>query len=122
MPRNNKYHAHRLTTPEGVFDSRKEYQRWRELKLLERSGTISGLRRQQPFPLLPAYREPDTSGPRGGVRRGRLLERPVSYVADFVYQRDGHTVVEDCKGVRTPEYILKRKLMLHVHGIRILET
>ena len=41
---------------------------------------------------------------------------------DFVYQEDGHTVVEDCKGFRTPEYRIKKKLMLWVHGIKIRET
>lgn len=122
MQGRNKYHAKKLTTPEGVFDSRKEYRRWRELQLLERAGEITGLRRQQPFPLIPAQREPDTTGPRGGVRRGKLIEREIFYVADFAYQQDGKTVVEDCKGVRTPDYIIKRKLMLYIHGIRILET
>lgn len=53
-----------------------------------------------------------------------LLERPCRYVADFVYtdRATGQTVVEDTKGVRTKEYIIKRKLMLHVHGIRIKEV
>lgn len=118
----SKYHARKITTPEGTFDSRKEYRRWKELCLLQRGGVISDLRRQVSYTLIPEQREPDTTGSRGGVKRGKLLERPVDYVADFVYQKDGQTVVEDSKGVRTPDYIIKRKLMLWVHGVRILET
>ena len=118
----SKYHARKITTPEGTFDSQKEYRRWKELCLLQCGGVISDLHRQVSYPLVPEQREPDTTGPRGGVKRGKLLERPVEYVADFVYQKDGQTVVEDSKGVRTPDYIIKRKLMLYVHGIRILET
>lgn len=54
----------------------------------------------------------------------RLLEKSVCYVADFVYTiaETGENVVEDSKGVRTKDYIIKRKLMLAVHGIRIKET
>ena len=51
-----------------------------------------------------------------------LIERPVRYVADFVYLENGIEVVEDCKGVRTKEYVIKRKLMLFLKGIRIRET
>ena len=49
-------------------------------------------------------------------------ERAVNYKADFVYTENGKKVVEDCKGVRTKEYIIKRKLMLDRYGIEILET
>jgi hypothetical protein len=73
------------------------------------------------FILIPAQYEPDTIGARGGVKRGKLLEREVSYVADFVYTQDGKTIVEDTKGFKTKDYIIKRKLMLYVHGIRIKE-
>jgi hypothetical protein len=80
---------------------------------MQRAGLISDLREQVPYLLIPAQRDD----------AGRLIERQCSYVADFVYvDSDGRTVVEDTKGVRTKEYVIKRKLMLHVHGIRILET
>jgi hypothetical protein len=92
------------------------------LKLLERSGKISDLQRQVKFVLIPAQYEPDTIGPKGGVKRGKLLERETSYVADFVYIEGGKQVVEDTKGFRTADYIIKRKLMLLFHGIRIKET
>ena len=107
----------------GGFDSRKEARRFQELMLMQRAGQISGLQRQVPFELLPAQREPERIGARGGRKPGRVLERRVVYVADFVYTLPGvGQIVEDCKGMRTPEYIIKRKLMLWRYGIRILET
>lgn len=124
----SKYHSEKVRTPEGdVFDSRKEYRRFTELFLLQKAGEIRGLQRQVPFLLVPDHREPDTTGPRGGKKPGRILERKVEYFADFVYEEhkpDGtwERVVEDCKGMRTADYIIKRKLMLHVHGIRLRET
>lgn len=105
-----------------TFDSKRERDRYCELKLLLQAGQISELQCQVPFVLVPEAREPDTLGPRGGRRRGRIIEKAVVYVADFVYQEDGKTVVEDAKGHRTKEYIIKRKLMLHMHGIRIKEV
>lgn len=117
-----KYHAHKTEISGRTFDSRKEASRWQELCLLEKAGQISGLRCQVRFELIPEQREPDKTGPRGGIIRGKVLEKPCSYIADFVYQEDGHTVVEDCKGFRTPEYRIKKKLMLWVHGIKIRET
>lgn len=103
----NKYGARRS----GGYDSRKEHSRANELKLMQRAGLISNLREQVKYVLIPAQR--DSSG--------KLLERECSYYADFVYDRDGVTVVEDTKGFRTPEYKIKRKLMLRVHGISITE-
>jgi Protein of unknown function (DUF1064) len=50
-------------------------------------------------------------------------ERAVEYRADFVYRdKVGELVVEDAKGVRTKDYVIRRKLMLSVHGIRIREV
>lgn len=105
-----------------TFDSLKEYRRFCELRLLERAGQITNLERQVKFVLIPAQYEPDTIGKRGGAKRGQLLEREVSYVADFVYTQDKKWIVEDTKGFRTADYILKRKMMLYIHGIRIKET
>lgn len=107
----NKY-RNRKTEVDGItFDSRKEAKRYQELKLLERAGEISDLQRQVPFLLIPAQRI-----------GGKVAERAVQYKADFVYTDHGETVVEDTKGIRTGEYIIKRKLMLYVHGISIRET
>lgn len=124
LPRSggSKYHARKATVDGETFDSIKEARRFAELKMLEKAGEISGLERQVKFVLIPAQREPDDVGPRGGVIRGKLLERECAYIADFVYRdEEGRQIVEDTKGVRTPEYIIKRKLMLWIHGIRIKE-
>ena len=119
----NKYRNKNLTVEGERFDSLKEFRRWQELKLLEKAGEITELRRQVPFELIPEQREPDTIGPRGGVRKGRIIERKAVYIADFVYKdADGLEVVEDCKGMRTKDYILKRKLILFRFGIRIFES
>lgn len=119
----NKYKS-RKTSVNGVnFDSRKEADRYIELSILSRSGAIKGLKRQVKFELIPAQYEPDIISPRGKAKKGKLIERAVSYIADFVYtDENGKTVVEDCKGVRTKDYIIKRKLLLYMHGIRIKET
>lgn len=118
----SKYHNKKVGYNGENFDSLKEYRRFCELSLLEKAGEITDLKRQVKFELIPAQYEPDTIGIRGGVRRGKLLEREVSYVADFVYTQYGKQVVEDTKGFRTTDYIIKRKLMLWVHGIRINEV
>ncbi len=105
-----------------TFDSRKEYRRYEELLLLQQAGEISNLRRQVKFVLIPTQRAPSKIGPRGGVKKGQLLEHECSYIADFVYTENGETVVEDTKGMKTKDYIIKRKLMLYVHNIRIREV
>lgn len=117
----SKYHSRKITRDGMTFDSVKEYRRFCELSLLERAGTITDLQRQVKFVLIPAQREPDTIGKRGGIIKGKLIERECAYIADFVYVENGKKVVEDTKGFKTPDYIIKRKLMLWVHGIRINE-
>lgn len=91
----SKYSA-RKTVVDGIkFDSAKEARRYSELKLLERAGEISDLQRQVKFTLIPKSED----------------ERPVFYIADFVYEeKDGKRIVEDVKGYRTKDYIIKRKL------------
>lgn len=120
----SKYKNHKVEVDGIIFDSKKEARRYQELKLAEKAGAIGDLKRQVRFELIPAQREPDQRGPKGGTIKGKIIERKVEYVADFVYTdlQDGKTVVEDTKGLRTPEYIVKRKLMLYVHGIRIREV
>lgn len=116
-----KYNNKTTIVDGEVFDSKKEAVRYRELLLLEKAMAISDLQRQVKFVLIPAQREVDTVGPRGGIKKGKLLEKECAYVADFVYWENGRMVVEDTKGFKTKEYIIKRKLMLHVHGIQIKE-
>lgn len=110
-----------------VSDSIKEARRGEVLLQLQRQGKITDLRRQVRYELIPAqYETYERYGKKGQrLKDGvRCLERKVEYVADFVYTiaETGENVVEDAKGVRTKDYIIKRKLMLAVHGIRIKET
>lgn len=105
----NKYHNRKVRTGDGlVHDSRKEAVRWEQLKLLEKAGLITDLQRQVKFVLIPKQ-----DG-----------ERACIYIADFVYHdvEAGYTIVEDSKGCKTKDYIIKRKLMLWVHGIKIREV
>ena len=118
----SKYGSRKITRDGITFDSLKEYRRFCELSLLEKAGAITDLKRQVEFVLIPAQREPNTIGKRGGIIRGKTIEQKCSYVADFVYQENGKTVIEDTKGFRTKDYILKRKMMLYFHGIRIREV
>ena len=92
--------------------------------LLQKAGEIKDLKRQVKFELIPAQREPDTIGKRGGVHKGKVIEKAINYIADFVYTdcHSGKQIVEDSKGMRTKDYIIKRKLMLYIHHIQILET
>ena len=108
-----------------VFDSKKEAARYRELHILHRVGEISDLRLQVPYELIPAQYETYERYGKNGKRLKdgrRCIEKAVTYIADFVYKDDGgNTVVEDTKGVKTKDYIIKRKLMLDPYGIRIRE-
>lgn len=119
----NKYGNRQITDADGnVFDSVKERRRWEELKMLEKSGHISDLQRQVKFVLIPAQREPDSVGARGGIKHGRVIEKECAYIADFVYNEDGEFVVEDAKGYPTPEFRIKKKLMLYIHGVKLRIT
>ena len=124
-----KYNATKVTIDGHTFDSKKESNRYLELKLLERGKVISDLRTQVEFELLPNQYITEKRYSKSGKPlkdKKVLLERRVVYRADFVYtlNETGETVVEDTKSeaTRTPEYIIKRKLMLHKHGIRIREV
>lgn len=112
----SKYRNKKITYNGETYDSVKEYRRHDELKLLEKAGKIHGLERQKKFTLLPSQKDPKT---------GKTLLRGVSYVADFVYQIDGKTVVEDVKGYRGGGayalFTLKKKMMLYFHGIFVKE-
>ena len=108
----SKYGNHKVTTDDGLtFDSKAEYRRWCELKILVRAKEITDLQRQVTYELIPAQVSPDGTKLRG-----------INYVADFAYtDKEGRLVVEDPKGATTAEFVLKKKLMLHVHGIWIRE-
>jgi hypothetical protein len=95
----NKYRNEPCVIDGIKFASKKEGNRYFELKILQRARQIQDLRIQVPFELVPAQR--------GGIRK----ELPVIYVADFVYTEKGKQVIEDTKGMRTKDYIIKRKMM-----------
>lgn len=117
----NKYHNRKVKVNGLVYDSKRELRRWNELLLLQRAGQITDLKRQVKFVLIPAQHEESTIGKRGGIKQGKLIERECSYIADFVYTENGKMVVEDTKGCKTKDYIIKRKLMLYIHNIKVRE-
>lgn len=123
-----KYYNRKTKTADGILhDSTKEARRWTELKLLERAGSIKGLQRQVKYTLIPKQEERyERISPKTGKRLTdgvRTLEQECAYLADFVYQdaTTGELRVEDTKGVKTKDYIIKRKLMLWLYNIRIIE-
>lgn len=121
--RKNKYHNRKT----NGYDSGREANRAAELKLMERAGVIHSLKFQVKFQLSPARREESkevyTRGPKKGQHKpGKVYENACVYIADFTYYKGDKFIVEDCKGFRTPEYVVKRKWMLDKYGIRIYET
>lgn len=116
----NKYNARKIKVGDEVFDSRRELHRWEELCLMEKAGMIKNLQRQVKFILIPSQR--DTVWKSGKPKPGRVVERECAYIADFVYEENGETIVEDTKGFKTKDYVIKRKLMLYVHHIRVREV
>lgn len=118
----NKLHAEKvdMTMPDGTlmhFDSKREARRYMDLWLMQRAGEISGLRTQVKYELIPKQ-----------VHKDGTKERPIDYVADFVYEQGGETVVEDSKGFRDTSsaayrvFVMKRKMMLYIHGISVREV
>lgn len=115
-----------------VFDSQQEYRRFCELCLLAKAGKITDLQRQVKYELIPAQYEEYDTGEKytRGERKGQpkikrvCVEKSVCYYADFVYYENGKKVVEDVKSSATEKkesYIIKRKLLLWVHGIKLRE-
>ena len=94
MYKYNKYKNQKVVVDDIKFDSKKEASRYLELKLLEKAGQIRGLILQPSFELIPKQES----------------ERAVKYIADFMYVENEETIVEDVKGMKTKEYILKRKI------------
>lgn len=121
MKKLNKYHNRKITVDGITFDSKKEYLRYMELSLLEKAGKIQNLQRQVEYILIPSQYAmiPDK---KTGKQKRVCIEHQCSYIADFVYLENGKLIVEDCKGFRTPEYRIKRKMMLYTYGIQIRET
>lgn len=124
----SKYKSVKTTLYGIEFDSKKEAQRYQQLKLMEKAGHICDLKRQVKYELIPAQ-----------YIDGKCVERAVTYTSDFEYyvlkpypgrtvmigpdeKTIGQYIVEDVKGVHTKDYVIKRKLMLYKYGIRITEV
>lgn len=117
----SKYNSRKVAVDGIAFDSVKEARRYKQLKLLQLAGEISDLRLQVPFELVPAQYERSTSvysrgAKKGQPKRGRCIEKAVTYFADFVYSEHGRRIVEDAKGMRTKDYVIKRKLFRWRYG------
>lgn len=110
MRKESKYHNQKVSVDGIIFDSKKEANRYKELKLLELTGKIKRLQRQVSFELIPAF---SLDGKR---------YRPLNYIADFVYEEGNKQVVEDVKGIRTDVYKLKKKFMAYKYKIEIREV
>lgn len=109
----NKYRNRKWELDGKTFDSQREARRYQELRWLLRQGVITDLQMQVPFELIPSQRV-----------GGKVVERPVKYVADFVYKENGEMIIEDVKSeaTKTPQYIIKRKLMLWEFGLQVREV
>jgi Protein of unknown function (DUF1064) len=106
-PRAHKYGAKKVEVDGHKFPSKAEATRYLELKILQRGGMIFDLKLQPEFPLVV-----------NGIKIGK-------YIADFSYtDQTGRHVVEDVKSpaTRTREFIIKKKLVLALHGIDVIEV
>ena len=126
-----KYGNSKIKNTYGTVDSQLELARLVLLSNRQKEGEISGLRRQVEYLLIPAQYGTEIRHLKTKDKEVRvLLERPCSYIADFVYERNGKTIVEDCKGedkkykgkrfsTETAAFKIKKKLMLYIHNIQI---
>lgn len=125
MTKKSKYLSKKCEYNGIKFDSKKELNRYIALVDMYEHKEIDKLRRQVKYVLIPAQREPSTFNSRGTEVKGKTIERECSYIADFVYEKDGKTVVEDVKGYRKggayAVFTIKRKLMLDKYGIQVQE-
>ena len=139
---NGKFNNKKMETPDGVFDSKGEWQRWLILKEAEKNGQIKELRRQVKYTLIPTqYRDEIVHLKTKDKVVQRVAEREVTYTADFVYKKLKsstpfhqdmfgensridifETVVEDFKGFPNDRWPLKKAMMLYFHNIAIREV
>lgn len=120
----SKYHNKKVSYDGIVFDSKKEMYRYIRLKSMQEEGLISELRLQVPYEIIPAIYEDEIVNLKTKAKVvKKCVQKAVKYVADFVYKdRYGYEIVEDSKGLRTKEYILKKKMMRAFLGITIKEV
>ena len=100
----SKYGNEKAAVDGIVFDSKREARRYKELRLMEAAGEITGLRLQPEYELIPRYK-----------KDGHTIRRTI-YRADFEYRtRDGREIVEDVKGFKTDVYKLKKRLFEYLY-------
>lgn len=113
----SKYRNKKVVVDGQTFDSEAEYRRWKELKLREQAGEISHLERQPRFNFV--------IGGRPVLSRSKRYPngRQVYWKGDFAYFDGKHRIVEDVKGHRTKEFILKKAIVEAIWpGVRIVEV
>lgn len=115
----NKYHSIPYEVDGIKFASKREAGRYKYLKDLEQRGEIKNLQLQVPYELIPLQK---LVTPRVVKGKTQKSERAVKYLADFVYEYNGKTIVEDTKGMKTPEYVIKRKLLKYRYDLEIVEV
>ena len=123
----SKYGAKKVTIDGIKFDSATEGRYYEKYRDMEKAGLIQNLRLQVPYELIPAIWEEydEVKHLKKGdkiIHKKRRKQRPITYIADFVYTQDGKEYVVDVKGKKTKEYILKKKMMLALKGIEITEV
>lgn len=96
----SKYRAFKTTVGGITFDSGLEARRYTQLKILEVAGTIKNIQLQPKFRLMDSFKY-----------AGKTI-RAIDYIADFMYEENDKTIVEDVKGIRTKDYIIKSKLFI----------
>ena len=102
--RRSKYRNVKVDLDGHKFDSKKEANRYAELKMLMRAREVTDLEVHPRYDLI--------------INGTKIC----SYIPDFRYKRAGALVIEDVKGVRTKEYLLKKKLMKALHNVEVVET
>lgn len=119
----HKFNNKKMSTTDGEFDSKGEWERWLFLKEALKNGQISNLRRQVKYTLIPTqYRTEIVHLKTKDKEVQRVAEREITYTADFVYEKDAETVVEDYKGFPNDRWPLKKAMMLYFHGVAIREV
>ena len=116
----NKYKNEKVEFDGIKFDSKRERDRYMVLKDAERRGLISKLKCQPKFTLIPAQYHEEAKQLKTKVKMVKKCDfLAITYTGDFQYVKDGKVVVEDVKGMVTPEYKLKEKMMAYFHHIII---
>ena len=121
-PKKSKYKNTKTEVDGILFDSKREASRYKILRVWQKNGIVSGLELQKEFVLVPSQKLGNPRKRKDG--KFQRTEQAVIYKADFCYTHieTGNYVVEDSKGAKTDDYIIKRKLMKLVHGIEVVEV